>query len=75
MEKWDEKDIEKAFLEVDAGNSMQKTANKYGMSEGTLRCHLKMKKEGKSLIGSGRSTILSQAAEEQLTSTTNGISV
>ena len=64
--KWDEKDIEKAFLEVDAGNSMRKTAEKYGMSEGTLRCRLKMKKEGQSLIGSRRSTILSQAAEEQL---------
>ena len=51
--KWDKKDIEKAFLEVDAGNSMRKTAEKYGMSEETLH-------------GSGRSTILSQAAEEQL---------
>ena len=64
--KWDKKDIEKDFLEVDAGNTMRKTAEKYGMSEGALRCRLKMKKEGKSLIGSGRSTVLSPAAEEQL---------
>ena len=28
--KWDEKDIEKAFMEVDAGNSMQKTAAQEG---------------------------------------------
>lgn len=66
VKKWSDSDIKKAFLEVDAGNSIRKTAEKYDMSEGTLRFRLRMKTKGKSLIGSGKSTILNQAAEEQL---------
>ena len=64
--KWSEEDVEKSFVEVEAGNSIRKTAAKYGMSEGILRYHLEMKKEGKSLTGSGKTTAIGQDTEQQL---------
>ena len=34
--------------------SIRATAKKYGMTEGTLRKQVKMKKENKSIVGGGR---------------------
>ena len=50
LKQWSEKDIEDAFLEVDAGKSIRKTAEKYGTSEGTLRYRINMTKKGKALL-------------------------
>lgn len=66
MKRWTDDDADKSLMEIAAGNSIRKTAAKYGMSEGILRRRLKMKKEGKSSTRPGRPTTLDKDAEQHL---------
>ena len=50
-----EEDVKKALEEVENRSvSIRATAKKYGMTEGTLRKRIKMKKENKSIVGGAR---------------------
>ena len=54
---WTGKDMDNALLEISAGSLVRPTAKKYGMSEGILRKRMKMRVEGKILVGSGRKPV------------------
>ena len=66
MKIWTEADVETALSVIAAGNSIRSTALKYGMSECYLRKRIKMKKEGRQLVGSGRKPTLGVEQEKQL---------
>ena len=52
---WTEEDMKQALEEVENRSvSIRATAKNYGMTEGTLRKRIKMKKENKSIAGGGR---------------------
>ena len=52
---WTEENVKQALEEVkNRSVSIRATAKKYGMTEGTLRKRIKMKKENKSIVGGGR---------------------
>lgn len=61
--KWVEADI---FKDIDNGCSIRTAAKNNGMSEGILRLRIKMKEEGKELVGSGRQQALSKEMEKEL---------
>ena len=56
MEKtWTEEGVKQILEEVkNRSVSIRATAKKYGMTEGTLRKRIKMKKENKSIVGGAR---------------------
>ena len=50
-----EEDVKKALEEVENSSvSIRATAEKYGMTEGTLRKRIKMKEENTYIVGGGR---------------------
>ena len=52
---WTEEGVKQILEEVkNRSVSIRATAKKYGMTEGTLRKRIKMKKENKSIVGGGR---------------------
>ena len=64
---WTEEDIEQALEEVENRSvSIRAATKKYGMTEGTLRTRIKMKKENKSIFGGGPPTF-DKDVEKELT--------
>lgn len=58
--------MKNALLEFNTGQfSNREIAAKYGMSEGILRHRLKMQREGRELVGSGKKFTFTQEEEEE----------
>ena len=65
---WTEEEVKQALEEVENRSvSIRATAKKYGMTEGTLRKRIKMKKENKSIAGGGRPPTFDKDVEKELT--------
>ena len=64
--RWDKEAIEKSLLDVSCGESIRKTAAKFGMSESSLRWRKKKLESGETSIGSGRKNTLSKEEEKAL---------
>ena len=63
---WTDADITKALEEVKSGKTVNSTALKYGMDEGTLRYRLKKIGTGEEVSVSGRKPVFDSNTEEQL---------
>ena len=65
---WTEEDVKQALEEVENRSvSIRATAKKYGITEGTLRKRIKMKKENKFIVGGGRPPTFDKDVEKELT--------
>ena len=65
---WTKEDVKQALEEVENRSvSIRATAKKYGITEGTLRKRIKMKKENKFIVGGGRPPTFDKAVEKELT--------
>ena len=69
MEKtWTEEGVKQILEEVkNRSVSIRATAKKYGMTEGTLRKQIKMKKENESIVGGGRLSTFDKDVKKELT--------
>ena len=65
---WTKEDVKQALEEVENRSvSIRATAKKYGMTGGTLRKRIKMKKENKFIVGGGRPPTFDKDVEKELT--------
>ena len=63
---WSEEDNKNALSDVSTGSSVRSAAKRYGMSEGIIRHRIIMEKEGRNLIGRGKTTTLDKETEASL---------
>ena len=64
--RWDKESIQQALSEIRNGSKIRTAAKKYGMDEGTLCYRLKLERDGKKMVGSGRRPTLNQFEEREL---------
>ena len=65
---WTEEDMKQALEEVENRSvSIRATAKKYGITVGTLRKQIKMKKENKSIVDGGRRPTFAKDVKKELT--------
>ena len=65
---WTEEDMKQALEKAENRSvSIRAPVKKYGMTEGTLRMQIKMKKENESIVGGGRSQTFDKDVEKELT--------
>ena len=64
--RWNKESIQQALSEIRNGSKIRAAAKKYGMDEGTLRYRLKLERNGKSMVGSGRRPTLNEFEEKEL---------
>lgn len=55
LKTWNESDIEKAIAEIDKGKkSIRSVSKELGVSDTMLRYRLKLRKDGRQMLGSGK---------------------